>query len=146
MDSKVSSILKSTSIVVRPEVYSVIAVSRQLWQELLGKPECSPRMTDPFLIFYDAFEVTLILDEADLRLLEPELTEAKIERGYRMLTFDVELEFNVVGFLAAVSGVLAEAGIPILSASSFSRDHLYVRQADLQKVLNVLRPLVAVPS
>lgn len=70
------------------------------------------------------------------------LRDAKTEGGYRLLTFDIELDLSVVGFMAEVSSVLAEAKIPIMALSAFSRDHLLIKQTDLANALKALSEYV----
>jgi hypothetical protein len=45
---------------------------------------------------------------------------------FRLITFEVEMEFDVVGFMAVVSAILAKANIPIMPFAAFSRDHILV--------------------
>lgn len=94
------------------------------------------------MIFMDAHEVTLILDEIDLANMRPGLVTAKVENGYRMVTFDIVLELSVVGFMAEISRILAEAGVAILPLSAYSRDSLLIKQDDLAIALKALGPFV----
>ena len=121
-----------------PETFYLVSVVESDWKKLLENPELSPRMTSPFMIFKDKFETTLLLDEIDFGTIRHAVREAKTEGSFRLLTFDIELEFSVVGFLAEISRILAEAGIPIVALSAFSRDHILVKQHDLSKALRVL--------
>ena len=125
-----------------PETFAVISLRDQDWLKLLENPELSPRMTAPFMIFKDKWEVTLLLDETDFETMRVGLRGAKIERGFRLLSFDIELDFSVAGFLAFVAAKLAEAGIPIVALSAFSRDHVLIKQEDLSKALKVLGEFV----
>ena len=138
MNKRVFEFLRQTNIDVAPETYFFISLKNEDWLKLLENPELSPRMTAPFMIFKDQFEITLLLDETDFGKIKNALENAKIERGFRLLTFDVELDFNVVGFLAEISRILAEAGISIIALSSFSRDHILIKQENLAKALKVL--------
>src|SRR5215470_17935683 len=113
-------LLKSSKVEVAPEAYSLVSIDHKAWNSLLDQPELSPRMTAQFMILMDKWEVTLLLDAIDFEVLRPELTNAKIESGYRLLTFDLVLDLSVVGFMAEVSRVLAEADIPIMALSAFS--------------------------
>ncbi len=54
-----------------------------------------------------------------------------------------ELGWDVVGFLARVTEILAAAGVAVGALSAFSRDHLLVKQDDLGKALRALGPHVA---
>ena len=134
----VIELLRRTRVVVSPETYFVVGLKDADWKRLLESPELSPRMTSPFLLFKDRWEVTMVLDEVDYATCRHAIREAKVEGGFRLLSFDVELPFNVIGFLARITGILAEAEVPVLSVSSFSRDHLFIHQNDLPKALKAL--------
>jgi len=139
MDSdKTLQLLHQTCVEVAPETFTLVSLRHEDWLKLLENSELSPRMTAPFMIFKDKFETTLLLDEIDFETLRHAIRDAKIERNFRLLTFDIELDFNVVGFLAEVARILAKAEISIVALSAFSRDHLLVKQADLAKALKVL--------
>ncbi|MCU0239050.1 MAG: ACT domain-containing protein [Pyrinomonadaceae bacterium] len=52
--------------------------------------------------------------------------------------YDLVMDFNIVGFMATVAKILADANISIMALSAFSRDHLLIKQDDLAKALIVL--------
>ncbi|MET0753513.1 MAG: ACT domain-containing protein [Pyrinomonadaceae bacterium] len=131
-------LLQKTRVEVAPETFYLVALRHEDWLKLLENPELSPRMTAPFMIFKDKFETTLLLDEIDFGTIRHAIRDAKTQGNFRLLTFDIELDFSVVGFLAEVARILAEVGISIIALSSFSRDHLLVKQEDLAKALKVL--------
>ena len=140
--TNIEDLLKKTRVEIAPETFALVSLSNEQWLNLLQNPELSPRMTAPFMIFKDKWEVTLLLDEIDFEAMRVGLRDAKIERNFRLLSFDVELDFSVVGFLAFVSNKLAEAGISIVALSAFARDHLLIKQEDLAKTLKVLGEFV----
>jgi uncharacterized protein len=133
-----NGLLRKTRIEVVPATYVVIGLSHQDWQRLLENPELSPRPDAPFMILRDAHEVTLVLEEEDWRRIRHAVRDAKIETGYRLVTLDIELPWSTVGYFARVTEILAAAGISVGAHSSFSRDHLLIRQDDLGKALRVL--------
>ena len=134
----VLELLKKTRVEIAPETFTLVSLRHEDWLKLLENPELSPRMTAPFMIFKDKFETTLLLDEIDFETIRYAIRDAKTERNFRLLTFEIVLDFSVVGFLAEISRILAEADISIVAVSSFSRDHLLVKQDDLAKALKVL--------
>ena len=140
---KIFTLLQKTRVEVSPEIFFLISLSHQDWAKLLESPELSPRMSAPFMIFRDRWEVTLLLDEIDYGTIRHQIRNGKTAGNYRLLSFDIELDFTVVGFLAAVAKILADAGISIIALSAFSRDHLLIRQEDLAKTLKVLGEYVA---
>jgi hypothetical protein len=133
-----NDLLRETRIEVAPATYVVIGLRHQDWQRLLENPELSPRADAPFMILRDAYEVTLVLDEEDWRRIRHAVRDAKIESGYRVVTLDIELPWSTVGYFARVTEILAAAGVSVGALSSFSRDHLLIKQDDLGKALRVL--------
>jgi hypothetical protein len=139
----IPELLRETRIEVEPATYALLGLSHQEWSRMLEDPELSPRADAPFMIFRDQREVTLLLQEDDLVRIRHVARDARVERGFRLLTFELELPWNVVGYLAQVTKILAAAQIPVGALSSFSRDHILVKQEDLGKALRVLGEHVA---
>jgi hypothetical protein len=63
----------------------------------------------------------------------------KCEAGWRAFTVEGTLEFSAIGVLAAILNPLAEAGISILSISTFDTDYVLVRSGVLEKATTALR-------
>lgn len=141
----VAELLRRTKIEVAPATYFLIGLRHVDWAHLLENPELSPRGDAPFMLLRDEHEVTLLLDEADWRAMRHAARDARIEGGFRLVTLDLELDWSVVGYLARVTALLAEAGISCGALSAFSRDHLLIKQDDLGAALRVLGPHVAEP-
>ena len=66
-------------------------------------------------------------------------TEGEKEHGFRIITFDTVLPFGLIGLLAGVSKAFAESEIPILILSSYSTDHILVKEKHLEKAVECLR-------
>lgn len=64
-----------------------------------------------------------------------------VESGWRLLSFDVVLPFDLVGFLARVSTALADADVSIFALSAFSTDHVLVKDHDLDAATECLAGL-----
>lgn len=141
-NEKVLKLLRQTRVEVAPETFNLVSLRREDWLKLLENPELSPRMSAPFMIFSDKWEVTLLLDEIDFGTIHHAVRDAKTEGNFRLLSFDIELDFNLVGFIAEVSRILADANISIVALSAFSRDHILIKQNDLSKALKVLGEFV----
>lgn len=84
-------------------------------------------------------EVSLTLPEA----LRPDLEslEARVAGPYRVFTFDLELELDVIGFLAPALERLAAAGVSIVPQCGFRTDHLLVFDRDLDAAVHALEAL-----
>jgi uncharacterized protein len=63
------------------------------------------------------------------------------EPAWALITLTVHSALEAVGFLAAVTRALAEAGICANAVSAFHHDHLFVPRAARQRALAVLEAL-----
>jgi hypothetical protein len=138
-----AELLRHARVEVAPETYVLVGMRHADWARLLENPELSPRAESNFMLLRDPFEVTLLVEESDWRAMRHAARDARAEAGFRLVTLDVELGWDVVGFLAHVTRLLADAAVPVGALSAFSRDHLLIKQDDLGKALRVLGGHVA---
>jgi hypothetical protein len=138
-----AELLRKTRVEVAPATFVLVGMRHEDWKRLLENPELSPRAESNFMLLRDPFEVTLLLEEEDWRSMRHAARDAKVEGGFRLLTLDIELPWNVVGFLARVTEILAGEGVAVGALSAFSRDHLLIKQDDLGNALRVLSGHVA---
>lgn len=142
MSEKILSLLRGTKVEIAPETFVLISLSHENYRRLLENPELSPRGAAPFMLLADKYETTMLLDAIDWQTMRHAARDAKIEDNFRLLTFTLELDWSVVGFLAFVAKTLAEAGISVGVISAFSRDHLLIKQEDLPRALKILSQYV----
>ena len=90
-----------------------------------------------FANIVDKQETTVIIDET----LYDKDNVIEIEKGWKLLTFDMVLPFELVGFMAAVAKVLADVKISILPVSAYSTDHILIKKENLSKTKEELQKL-----
>lgn len=78
-------------------------------------------------------EISLVCKTEDV----PSFTLQR-EDGWRCFYVKGPLDFSLIGILARISGLLAEAGISIFALSTFNTDYLLVKQAHWADALDVL--------
>jgi hypothetical protein len=83
--------------------------------------EVVPAALSPLLIFREQEGTTLVL-------LREEAEAAGLRYAFpsRLITLTVHSALDAVGFLAAITAHLAEAGISVNAVSAFHHDHLFV--------------------
>lgn len=74
----------------------------------------------------DKDEITLVVPQEYWDEFAGRLPDHRIAGNYRLITFDLPLDLNMIGFMALISRVLAEAGVSILALSAYERDHILV--------------------
>lgn len=101
-------------------------------------------LADPFAaMIVDKDEITIVMHDMDWLIGSRDLQGQRIERDYRLITFDVVLKADTVGFMAAVSRLLAESGISLLPIAAYSRDHILVRARDFDRAWQALSDFIA---
>lgn len=86
-------------------------------------------------------ETTLLVPEAELAAILARHPGAEAERGLAWIRFESPMAWDLVGFLALVTGRLAAAGVPLGAVCAFHRDHLFVAERHLGRAREVLRGL-----
>ena len=60
------------------------------------------------------------------------------ESGWRAMRIEGVLNFDLVGILARISGVLAQNGIPIFAVSTYNSDYILVKEINVAAALDAL--------
>ncbi len=123
--TRLDDVIRSSPIVVSEGRYAVVRLA-----------EPCP-LGDAFLVCRDADETTLIAPEAAL----PWPGAQASETWFRLLAIQMATPFATPGFLARVTGVLAERGINVYVVSTFSKDYVLLKEEDVVAGLAALAGL-----
>lgn len=140
MPPTTNEILKNASLYTDDEAYVVLKLSAMAITPVasiiaeIGEPFCA--------MIVDKDEVTLVVPhdvpaEFAKRLRGHEV----IAYRYRLITIDAVLPPELVGFMAKISGALADAGVTVLPYAAFSRDHLLVPEDQFETAMQALQKL-----
>lgn len=118
-DFKKDTEIKAT---VRVKEYSIAKVAKV------------PPLDDKvFAVVTDGSEITMVAElDHDLEVLEE-------ESPLRIISFDTKLPFDLIGFLAYITKLLADQNISLFAISSFSTDHILMKEVYLEKAMEVLK-------
>lgn len=136
-DAPVSQIFAATELSVHPHRFVLVglppSVRAQLEADLAS-------LNDQFYQYTVEPDVlTLLVQDQTWIGLAPRYRQARVEGPLRLFTFSVAMAWDVVGFLAAVTGLLAEHGIPLGAACGYYRDHLFIAEAYATRAESLLR-------
>lgn len=92
---------------------------------------------DAFATIQDETETTVVVEENDVDTVDASETES----GWKRLTFEMDLPFELVGFLAAVASALAEVDVSVFVISTYSTDHVFVKEGELDAAVLRLEEL-----
>jgi hypothetical protein len=92
-------------------------------------------------ITFDLEEISVVLKEEKWNQIKNNFQVYQEEGPYRVLTFDIVLDLDLVGYLSVISSLLAKEGISIYAVSTFLRDHILVKKKDAEKANWVIKKL-----
>jgi len=121
--SELKKYFKNGRAIVSPGTYAIVKTTRALVNSLV--------------VVKDDRETTCIIDESKLGTQK----FLGFEGDWRMITFDMVLPLSLVGFFAAVSGALADAGVNIFTISAYTTDHVFVKSEKLETAVKALEKL-----
>ena len=117
--------IENCKVLLRRESYAIIKAKKL--------------MPSAFAVICDGDEITVVIDQS--RIVKQHIIEVdsiEVDSDWRMLTFQIVLPLDLVGFLAEVSRVLADRGVSILALSAYSTDHILVKEKDIGEAVNGL--------
>lgn len=97
-----------------------------------------PATIQPLLTFREPEATTLVI-----RQEEAERIGLSHQFASRLITLTVHSSLEAVGFLAAITARLAEAGIGVNAVSAFYHDHLFVPDHRADEALRLLQNMSA---
>lgn len=114
-----------------------------VWKEkfaiMKSKVKSTKILQDAFAVVCDKNEITIVKEQSKVDKDMDEIMA--IEKDWRIITFDMELPFELVGFLARISTVLAEEGISVFVISAYSTDHILVKDENLSRAVKKLEEM-----
>ncbi len=98
----------------------------------------------PEEIFKQAFySITKTQDEISILIPESDIIRTnQIDHGWRCIKILGPLDFKLTGVLASVTTPLAQAGISVLSVSTYETDYLFVKEQELKLSLTILSKIL----
>src|SRR5262245_52996107 len=139
-NEQLRAVLAQISWHARPERFVVAGLEPR---ERLLALRLLPGVTGVFWqLFVEPDMLTLVVAEAEWRPISHAFPHARVERSYRVISFETDLPDGLVGFMGAISGALAGANVPLLAVCGYSKDHLLVREEYLAQALGAIETLV----
>lgn len=111
----------------------------KVWKEKFAVIKSKHPIAGSFAVINDKNEITVVIDQSKIE--ENPNNIINIEKDWKVLTFDMILPFGLVGFLARISKILADENISIFVISSYSTDHILIKEKNLNRALEKLSEL-----
>jgi hypothetical protein len=118
---------------IKPEMHEGVFV----FCTIADGADISPALR-PLLAFREREGMTLVLRREDA-----ESADLSYQFASRQITLAVHSSLDAVGFLAAVTARLAEAGIAVNAVSAFHHDHLFVPEHRADEAIAILKNMSA---
>ena len=110
--------------------------------EMLKKRFAVCALTEPVLPDGEFVSLTLSGGEVSLVCEEEKAPRrCKAESGWRALKIMGPLDFSLVGILADISSVLAQAKVSIFAVSTYETDYVLIKEDSLERGLQALEAM-----
>ena len=126
----IKTILKNMKVNVSDKEYTIVSLSPGT--KFKG---------NAFVIINGEDGTTVIIEKDEWKRMSDGFSDFEEESGFRIVLLDIALEWDVVGFLAAIAKPLADAGISIGAFCAYSKDYLLVKSKDIDKAIKVFETL-----
>lgn len=139
-DPRVPAILRQRPWRVRPEHFVLAGFPLAARGQALA---ALAQTAAPFVqLIAEPDLITLVVPEEAWRTMSLAFADARVQAPFRVISFDLDLPDDLIGFLAVVSRAIAGAGVPILAICGYTKDHILVREPHLAAALAALEALV----
>ncbi len=140
MKEETKKLWRQTRLQLWPETYWLISLPHERLQYAAEAVAASAQHFAALVIERD--EVSLTLCESIWRQHAHEIKCTARAGPYRVITFDLNIELSVSGYLLPAAARLAEAGISIVPQCAFLKDHLLLKAEDAARAMSVLQQLI----
>ncbi len=125
MNEELLTEIKASQIIVKPGRYAYL------------KADSLVETKGHFLVSQDQDEITVVTKEENLGTVE----HSDEVKWFKLCEVKVSKPFLVKGFIAAITGAIANADLNVLVVSTFSKDYILVREETAPKAINALEVL-----
>ncbi|MCG3208285.1 MAG: hypothetical protein FOGNACKC_01888 [Anaerolineae bacterium] len=122
----IEQILAATELSIHPDRFVLVGLSPQERRRI--EASLAAWADSPLQYIVEPDVLTLLLPEQTWARTATQFPDARVEGPLRLFSFSVAMEWSVVGFLAAVTGLLAANGIPLGAVCGYYRDHLFIAE------------------
>jgi hypothetical protein len=129
-----SQVLQRRKVVVMSEFTFLLRPESFCIRRFPGDWPLDPRCLDAdwYCIARNGDELSLVVPD------HVELEGGDCERGWSCLSIQAILDFAMVGVLAGVSRILAQADVSVFVVSTYNTDHILVRTESLESAIAAL--------
>ena len=109
-----------------------------VWKEKFAIVKSRKPISNAFAVIKDKNEITAVIEKSEIKSTKDII---RINKNWKIITFDIILPFGLVGFLSKISKILADENISIFVVSAYSTDHILVKEKDINKAIKKLRSI-----
>ena len=108
-----------------------------IWKETFDIIKSRKAYPNAFANIRDKNDITVVIKQGKYNKKDA----IKIQKNWKILTFDMVLPFDLIGFFARISNFMAKEKISIFTVSAYSTDHILIKKKDLPKAKRKLESL-----
>lgn len=139
MKETIRNLWARTKISLWPGEYLLVSLPHQSLIDSMSVVSSAPGYFSAIVVERD--EVSLTVEKDLWKARAGAVRFHAAEGPFRVVTLELNLDLQTVGYLAPAAIRLAEAGISIIPQCAFLKDHLLVRASDAERTRMILEDL-----
>lgn len=141
MDKTVTNLWAQTRLDLWPERYWLASVAPDRLGDSLAAITASASHFAAIVMERDEVSIT-VCDEV-WQIWKERLEYSEVAGPYKVITFALNIDLGVCGYLLPAAARLAEAGISIMPQCAYLKDHLAIKEEDAARAVQILNKLIA---
>ncbi len=139
-ENKLKRLFANTKIKVSMDTFVIVGVPKDQSDKVKAKIR---DFSDGFnSVVFGEDKITLILPQRNWEQIERSFYDFELQKDRKLITFDINLDRDVVGYLDVVTSLLAKNGISAGVVSTYFKDHILVKESDEDNAINILQDYI----
>ena len=136
MDSKIKKIIKKSKL---KTIYSEFIIARLKKEDTSKLINNLSKIKNFYTLSKENKEVSLIISREDWNKVKNNFENYKTEKDFKIFYFDKNLSWNLIGFIAGITKLLAENKISAGVVSTHNKDYFLIKKSKLKKALKIIK-------
>lgn len=136
MNQKIKNIIKKSRIKIFPSEFIIVKLRKNDNFNLI---KIFSRINNFYTISKENKEISLIISKKDWNSIKNNFGYYKTEENFKIFYFDINLSWNLIGFIANITKLLAQNKISVGVISTYNKDYFLIKKSKLNKALKIIK-------
>ncbi len=137
MNQKIKNIIKKSKLKILPSEFIIAKLRKSDNAKLINELS---KIKNFYSITNENKEISLLISKKDWNKIKNNFKNYKTE-SFKIFYFDVNLSWDLTGFIANIAKLLAQNNISTGVISTYNKDYFLIKKSKLNKALKIIKTL-----